>query len=1130
MNTKIKAEMETVMKTKTSRATMHLNFGMLFGLSLMALTSSATAALLSISDAPLFVTNASKANVLVILDNSNSMDEDNTGAPASPLVSGGPAGGASSNSKSEIARAAVQGLVTTYQNKINMGLMAYQQSGVFRQNIDTSPYDVSYDPANYDPTFTGPRDSAAKRFTQQVGGVNVYYNVSLPYYHGGGAVGDSGYCYSTTANAFNNGEIPGGFGAGFGPWDTYRCFRNKVGISDALVDASYNNLDSTPQFGPTDSDLAQGITDFGSRIAFEQLGPTWFSNTSPGRGYLHMSLADLDAVQAAALNVKLGTSQFATNAPTNPAFPLQNAGLTPLEGTLLTAKDYFEGNLTQASEGGPVAAPPESCGKNFIALMTDGLPSVSAGGAILTNPVAAIDAAEAAALALKSTSIGVTGGDVETYVIGFSLPLGVDPTALDQIAVAGGTTNFYQANDQATLESAFDTIFSDILAKTGASSSAATNSTSLNINSHIYQARFNSGDWTGQLLATAFSTSGVLGAIDWDAGALLNNPTPGARKIITYSRDTNDGIPFRWNVIKNLTDTTQKNILKRNGLGVFDNKGGQRVNYLRGGASNEKTASNPSGIFRERITSKLGDIINSTPFSLGNPDAGHSESEMVGYSAFRSGVNASHSGAGRTPMIFAGANDGMLHGFNGNTGVEEIAYVPGAIYGELSDLTDPTYGAGSSHRYYVDGSPMITDANLGTDLSTDWKTVLAGGFNAGGQGYYALDVTDAASLTESDAASFVLWEFTDEDDADMGYSFNQPTLNRLTNQSAQIARMANGRWALIVGNGYNNTEADGNVSLTGHASLFIIFLDGLASNKTWTLGTDYIKIDTMTGSTTTPNGLSTPRPIDTTGDGRIDAIYAGDLQGNMWKFDVSGTSSTGWGIAYSGAPLYAAINASGVVQPITSAPLVTLAPGGNYMVGFATGLYLGFGDIANTDDQTVYAILDAGAAVASTTSRGNLQEQTVLSTPTVTIPGLGSVETRVTSRSTVDYATKKGWYMDLPESGERVAFNPILRDGRFVFTTLTPDAGVCSAGGSGWIMELDYLTGGALENTPFIGAPDNTSGIKPPGDGIPNTPTVIGDPDNKKEYKVVNESTGDTDIISETVEHKSGRLLWREIR
>ncbi len=1105
------------------------------GAFLAVFASTSSAALLSIANAPLFVTNSAKANVLVILDNSNSMDEDETGAPASPVVALGPAASASPNSKSEIARNAVKGLISTYQGKINMGLMAYQQTGVVSRNIDTSPYDVSYKVANWDPSFvitSSPdnRNSTTKKFKQTVGGVDLYYNVSLPYYHNGGSVGDAGYCYSTTANAFNNGEVPGGFGTGFGPWDNYRCFKNKSGTSDALVNGSYANYWFNATFGPTDSDLAQGITDFGTRIAFEQLGPTWFANTSPGRGYLHTSIADLDSTQAGFLNAKLATSQFVVNAPTSPARPLQNAGLTPLEGTLLTAKNYFEGSLNASNQGGPVAAPPESCGKNFITLMTDGLPSTDASGNIVT-PVAGITATAAVTEDLYNmTSLGVTNGNVETYVIGFALPQGVDPTILKQIAKKGQDpaidADFYQANDTASLTAAFDLIFKDILDKIGSSSSAATNSTSLTNDSRIYQARFNSKNWDGQLVATNISTEGVLGGEVWDAADKL--PVAGSRTIITYSRDTNDGIPFIWaGGIAALTDTTQKDILNSNSLGTPDGLGEKRVNYLRGDATDELSNG---GVFRDR-SNKLGDIINSTPFFLGKPDAGYAESEMVGYTDFRTtAVNA-----GRAEIVYAGANDGMLHGFNASDGSEAMAYIPGAVFDDLSDLTDPAYGAGSSHRFFADGSPMIADANLGTDVSPAWKTVLAGGLNAGGQGYYALDVTTSSTFSESNAADLVLWEFTDEDDKDMGYSFNQPTLNRLTNQSAQIARMQDGRWALIVGNGYNNTEVDGAttganavVSSTGHASLFILFLNGGAGG--WTEGTDYIKIDTNVGTTGTPNGLSTPRPIDTDGDGRVDAIYAGDLYGNLWKFDVSSSTSGSWAIAYSGSPLYAATDSAGVAQPITTAPLATLAPGGNYLIGFSTGLYLGLNDIATTGVQTIYAIVDAGAAIAPAVfPRSNLQEQTVLSTPTVVDSVLGSIETRLTSENAVNYTTKKGWFMDLPDLGERVVFNPILRDGRFVFTTLVPDTGICSAGGSGWIMELDYLTGGAPAIPPFIGVPGDPSGIKPPGDGIPNTPTVIGDPDNKKEYKIVNESTGNTDVISESVLNKSGRLSWREI-
>ncbi len=935
--------------------------------------------------------------------------------------------------------------------------------------------------------------------------------MALPFYAGSNQ--GNAYCYSTTADFDNGGET---YPAG--PWDSYGCYQKKVNELDDASGLSSFWFNST--FTPTDSDLAQNILDFGTFLTWDYVGLTWFANSSPGRGYLHTPLADLDLTQANALNIKLATSQFATNGPTNTTLPLQNAGLTPIEGTLLTAKDYFEGNLSAADEGGPQAAPPESCGKNFIALMTDGLPSTAEDGSVLTNPVTAITDAANAATALKSASIGVTNGDIETYMIGFALPIGTDPTTLDQVATAGGTGSAYLANDTVALQAAFDAIFNDILAKTGASSSAATNSTSLSSNSHIYQARFNSGDWTGQLLSRSIDVNGVISATeDWDAGVKLNSQTSGSRRIITYGRSSNDGIAFQWADIAGQADTTQRDFLNADALGVADGLGSDRVDYLRG----DVVAG-----FRTR-TGKLGDIVNSSPFYLGAPAAGYGESEMIGYTAFRA-ANLT-----RTPMIYVGANDGMLHGFDSNTGgsggQEKIAYVPGVLYKDLSKLTDPSYGASLAHRYFVDGSPMVADANLGNDITPAWRTVLAAGLNAGGQGYYALNVTNPSSFTEANAANIVLWEFTDEDDADLGFSFNQSVLNRLTNQSAQIARMADGRWALIVGNGYNNSAGDGNASTTGHAYLYILFLEG-GLDGDWTDPGDYIKIDTKAGTVGTPNGLATPRPIDTTGDGRADTVYAGDLLGNLWKFDLSDAAPSNWGVSYGTVaipvPLFTAKDSGGSVQPITTAPLVTLTPDGDYMVGFATGQYLGLGDITTTDDQTIYGIVDSGANVAG---RANLVAQTVTSESNVTI-GADTFSVRVTSKNTIDFSTKKGWYMDLPDSGERVVFNPILRDGRFVFTTLIPNTAICASGGSSWLMELDYLTGGRLIISPFtfIGkAPtEYVSGLKI--DNIMTTPTVIADRKNAREIKVGNTSSGSTQVISESVLFKSGRLSWREIR
>jgi type IV pilus assembly protein PilY1 len=1082
---------------------------------------------LNLASSPLFLTNAEKANVLVILDNSNSMDE---------AANGSAVGGANPNSKSEIARSAINNLITNYEGKINMGLMAYQQDANASRHLHNSPYDASFDPANYDPTFVGSRDSTTKRFrvpNVSNPGTFVYYNIALPFYSTGNA-GNS-YCYSTTANFDNGSEtFPSG------PWDNYRCFRSKTSTSDTVP--IFNNSASETAsgfisnnginggFSPTDSDLAQNLLDFGTFLTWDWVSPTWFANTSPGRGFLHVPIRDLENLttvsngmtQVAGIKAKLGTSQFVSNGPTNPALPLQNAGLTPLEGTLLTANDYFTGTTLPADEGGPAQAIPESCGKDFIALLTDGLPSTNAAGTVVTDSAAALSDVAAAANTLVSNGI-------ETYMIGFALPVGTDPSALDTIAVAGNTNTAYMADDPTTLQAAFDTIFNDILAKTGASSSAATNSASLSTNSFIYQARFNSGDWSGQLLAKSISLAGVINSTNtWDAAVELDTKSSTSRTILTYGRDTNDGIPFRWSDIDGLTDTTAKDALNANHLGVPDGLGSDRVDFLRGG-----TGGTSSGLFRSDRAGKLGDIIHSTPSYVGVPNAGYNDANMPGYAAFRT------SKLTRTPIIYSGANDGMLHGFKASDGEEILAYIPRTVFSNLSKLTAIGYGTSIPHEYYVDGSPIIADAFI----NSSWATVLAGGLRAGGQGIYALDIT-TPNFTEASAATTVLWEFSDEDDADLGYTFTQPTHNFRTGQSAQIAKMANGKWAVIIGNGYNNTDADGHVSSDGHAYLYILFIED-GTDGIWTLGTDYIKIDTSVGSTTNPNGLATPTPVDVDGDHIIDYIYAGDLYGNLWKFDVTNSSTSSWGITISGnQPLFTAIDSSSNPQPITSAPLFTWHPDEGYMISFGTGKYMELTDTSTTDQQTIYGLWDQNTPINN--NRSTLVEQTVIDTLVI-----NGDSYRVNSNNSVDYASKDGWFMDLPESGERVDVNPIGRDGRFVFATRTPSSTACAAGGNSWLMEFNYLTGGRLDVSPFDVNGDGVinyadfqtvtlsdgstaqvpvSGYRADGSGMIATPTVIATENNNREFKVQTDTTGKVSSVLESVASSlSGRISWKEI-
>lgn len=319
-------------------------------------------------------------------------------------------------------------------------------------------------------------------------------------------------------------------------------------------------------------------------------------------------------------------------------------------------------------------------------------------------------------------------------------------------------------------------------------------------------------------------------------------------------------------------------------------------------------------------------------------------------------------------------------------------------------------------------------------------------------------MTNPSTFSEANASSIVKWEYSD---ADLGYVYGQPS----------IVKLNTGAWAAVFGNGYNNSEADGSASTTGYAYLYIVDIGTGALIK---------KISTKAGSVASPNALATPTLIDRDGDGDVDYAYAGDLLGNMWKFDLCDESnqgvcdnvSTDWGVAFgttaSPQPLFVAEDASGNPQPITSAVEVTRHfSGDGYQLYFGTGKYLENSDISTTGTQTFYSLWDMAVSPSTIAGRSNLQQQTITTTSTVS-----GKEYRTTSSNTVAWdglvagGTKRGWYMDLA-AGERVVSEPSLFDNRVLFTTLIPDSTACSGGGTGWLMELDAKTGAALGGATF---------------------------------------------------------------
>ncbi|MGZ5008107.1 MAG: PilC/PilY family type IV pilus protein [Methylobacter sp.] len=789
-----------------------------------------------------------------------------------------------------------------------------------------------------------------------------------------------------------------------------------------------------------------------------------------------------------------------------------------------------------------------------------------------------------------------TKNNLVTYAIGLADPTLQAQSVLSDAATVGGG-KFYFAGDSQALAAALDDTISEISSKVGSSSSVAANSSKLENGSVIYQAKFDSANWTGSFTAFPLGASedtngngvldpgedtnnngkldaGSIGAKIWNSAEKI--PAYASRNIYTYNATSSLGVAF---TCANLS-TSQKSTLGIVDCSSSTDQGVWRLNYLRGDWSHEQLNPNrldtdtirtgTNLIFRNRtyldkITGTtnspdpwvLGDIVNSDPVFVSAEDFGYDKlpgSEGSSYKAFV--INNKE----RRKMVYVGANDGMFHGFDANAtgtdaGKEILAYVPNAVYNQLRSLSDPGY----DHVYSVDGSPRAGDAYF----DSAWHTVLLSSTGAGGKAVFALNITDPSNFIGSN----VLWEISDaysptatDQSTDttttrgfgnnMGYSIPQPS----------IARMQDGSWAAIVANGYG--------SINNLAVLYIIDI------KTGHL----IKaIDTKTGNSTTPNGLSTPIAVDTNNDKMVDSIYAGDLLGNMWKFDVNSNNSANWTIAYgtssAPAPLFVACtdssNCNTTRQPITGKPQVgnvnssqtTNGSTSGFMVYFGTGKYFEDVDniVTNAQTQSFYGIWDNNATV----NKSDLQSQSIIAEVIS-----GGFNLRATTDNTVDYSTKKGWYMNLLQPsattsiGERVVSAPLLRNGRIIFETLIPipPAGtdVCGAAASGtsWLMELDATTGQRLSAT-ASGAPWDINGdgtintsdlisvtingqtvaVAPSGKestvGGVDTPGIVSN--GNLEYKYTSGSTeADLEMTTEQGSTSStstgGRQSWRQIR
>ncbi|TVR66962.1 MAG: hypothetical protein EA420_01110, partial [Candidatus Competibacteraceae bacterium] len=586
-------------------------------------------------------------------------------------------------------------------------------------------------------------------------------------------------------------------------------------------------------------------------------------------------------------------------------------------------------------------------------------------------------------------------------------PAGTCSARIDDLlhASVNGRGGFFSAADPNTFAAELAKVLEDIVGRVESSAtSAAASSAVLQTDTLLYIAGFRSDDWSGELKAYELTEDGM-GSEAWDAEALLAVRSPATRKIFTRAAagsGVGGGVSFE---DLNALDGVQQAALNRDPNNVEDNLGQERVDWLRG----TEHAS-----LRSRC-------VSTAPVPYNPPGK-----NCPANSKQRPLCDIIHSDPQyRKNVLYLGANDGMLHAFDAITGEELFAYIPsplllpepGQDHAPLSRLMDPNY----THRYFVDGKAVVADVGS--------KTYLVGSMGAGGRTVFALDVTNPSGFSASD----VKWEFSHPE---LGYNVGQPA----------IVRMSDGTWAAVFGNGYN--------SASGKAALFVVNLE------TGTL------IEMIETNDQTSNGLASPFVTDWPEMNlRANRIYAGDLLGNLWAFDVSGASNE-----WTSRLLFEAKDANGDPQPITSKPHGARIDSERVMIAFGTGSYFRSPDTTDTQVQSLYGIVDHLTPASGPVDRASdlLQQEIIYQSPVIATPRL-----RVLSDYTVNDDPDKtgGWFIDLnTETGERVINGPRTlgqTEQRVRFTTMVPDEDPCGTGQRGFLMDIDLLTGGRTSFSVF---------------------------------------------------------------
>ena len=836
------------------------------------------------------------------------------------------------------------------------------------------------------------------------------------------------------------------------------------------------------------------------------------TSTNPGNGgFIARSITDLSPVTGSVTQAQADANYNALISSINGLNAVAN---TPLAESYYEVTRYMRGlapyyNGTPATYTSPIQY---RCQKNYGVVITDGLPTYDRtfptndplGGSRLPNwdgvnndgdnlngdgegdTLYLDDIAKFAFdIDMRSTGTDAAGKswnavdfprqNMNTYTVGFA----ADNDMLSD-AASYGQGRYYQATDSSGLNAALSSALSDITSKAGSGGAGVASSSTLTSGSSFYQTTYDPKDWRGTIRSFGFTSTGTVNTstAQWTTDTTIV-PSATAPNFQSWNTASNTPIAL---ALLNFSPAQQTTLNQGLPTGITGN---DLVEWSKG--------TNKAGL--KVRTALLGDIINS-PLVLASP-SDKTASDLTGDSSYTNYLTTK--AANMNTSLVVNANDGFVNVINSANGTRRYAYMPSSVLPSLRLIADTNYVNGVSHKFLVDGQVGVFDAQAGTT----WKTMAIGGTGAGGKTFYGLQLFDASAGNVIRA----LWEVSAPVTAntanafnDLGYAYARP----------EVARLANGRWATFIANGYGSNS--------GVAALYVLdALDGSLIRK--------IVID----STETSNGLSSVK-LRVNSSNVVQAVYGGDLKGRMWKFDLSATAPESWGVAFAGKPLFTA--PGGATQPITAQPLLADNPQGGKQVFFGTGKFNETADKTNKDLQAFYSIWDAeGGAGQITVS--SLQAQAI----TGSFSG-SSGQFLTTSQNETTYPGEKGWYLPLVYNnvltGERVINQASLVLGRVVFTTASVDTtDPCSSFGTGRLVELDAFNGKMLNYAVIDTNGDRlvdgndtiSSGVVFTG-GIPTLNVISSD----AKTKLVSDTSG---VITTVVEKGGGgsrRIMWRQIQ